>query len=141
MSIAKQYIDLQLSRNIVTSIPCLSEIKQQFKINIHIIDTQKIKAFTHRKKIYLSVGLLERLNDDELKAVVAHEIYHLKHSPNKFLSSLLALASLTFRRFNDEHSADRYAAKTAGIHNLINALRKLEIKNYKERARRLYLES
>ncbi|UCD13746.1 MAG: hypothetical protein JSW60_09360, partial [Thermoplasmatales archaeon] len=59
------------------------------------------------------------------------------HSPNKFLSSILALTSLTFHRYRDEHFADRYAAKIVGIHNLINALKKLEIKDYVKRARKL----
>ena len=75
---------------------------------------------------------------DEVKAVVAHELYHLNHSPNKFLSSLLALASLTFRRFNDEHKADLYAVKTSGIKNLICALKKLQIKDAGKRIKKIY---
>ena len=120
---------MQLDRNIIRSPPYLSEIRQKFKVDISVLDTQKIKAFIYKKKIYLSIGLLERLEKDEIKAVVAHELYHLNHSPNKFLASILALASLTFRRFNDEHKADIYAVKTLDIKNLISALKKLQIKD------------
>ncbi|UCF12570.1 MAG: M48 family metalloprotease [Thermoplasmatales archaeon] len=137
MGLVKHYLELQLDRNIIRSPPYLSEIKKKFKVDISVLDTQKIKAFTYKNRIYLSVGLLERLEKDEIMAVVAHEVYHLNHSPNKLLSSLLALTSLTFRRFNDEHYADQYAVKTAGIHNLINALKKLEIRDYKKRAMKL----
>lgn len=137
MGLVKHYLELQLDGNIIRSPPYLSEIRQKFKVDISVLDTQKIKAFTYKNRIYLSVGLLERLENDEIMAVVAHEVYHLNHSPNKFLSSLLALTSLTFRRFNDEHYADQYAVKTAGIHNLINALKKLEIRDYEKRAMKL----
>ncbi len=137
MGLVKHYLELQLDRNIIGSPPYLSEIRQKLKVDISVLDTQKIKAFTYKNRIYLSVGLLERLEKDEIMAVVAHEVYHLNHSPNNFLSSLLALTSLTFRRFNDEHYADQYAVKTAGIHNLINALKKLEIRDYEKRAMKL----
>jgi heat shock protein HtpX len=138
MGLAKLFIDLRLSGNTIRLPGFLSEIGQQFKVDINLLDTQKIKAFTYKNKIYLSAGLLEQLGRDEIKAVVAHEVYHLKHSPNKFLASLLAITSLTFRRFNDEHQADRYAVKTSGIHNLINALSKLQIKDAGKRMRKLY---
>jgi len=138
MGMAKHYLTIQLSCNTIQQLPHISELEHIFQVPIYVIDTQKIKAFTFQKRIYLSVGLLERLEKDEIKAVVAHEMYHLNHSPNKLLSSLLALASLTFHRYKDEHHADRYAAKTAGIHNLINALKKLEIRGYNKRVRMLY---
>ena len=139
ISITKYYFDLQLSNMIIQPSSYIFKLEQEFKAPIDLIDTQKIKAFHYKKRIYLSVGLLERLEKDEIRAVVAHEVYHLNHSPNKLVSSFLALTSLTFHRYNDEHYADRYAAKTAGIRNLITALKKLEIRDYEERARKLYL--
>jgi len=53
------------------------------------------------------------------------------------MSSLLALTSLTFRRFSDEYSADYYAASFSGSDNLINALKKLNIKYSKKRIKLL----
>ncbi len=135
--VAKYYLDLQLERNIIRLPPFLSKIQQRFKVDINLLDTQKIKAFTYKKKIYLTVGLLELLENDEIMAVVAHEVYHLNHSPNKFVSFILALSSLTFRGFNDEHLADKYAVKIFGINNLINALKKLQIKGAEKRIKKL----
>ncbi len=131
---AKHYLSLQVSRNSIGPFPYISELEHRFKVPINIIDTQKIRAFAYKERIYLSVGLLEQLEKDEIKAVVAHELYHLRHSPNKFLSSFLALTSLTFLRYRDESLADKYAGKIAGNHNLIKALKKLEIKDYQKRA-------
>jgi len=73
------------------------------------------------------------LNVNEVRAVVAHEVYHYKNSPNKILSSLLAFLSLTFIRFNDERLADLYAAEVVGSGTLASALRKLDIRNYNKR--------
>jgi len=105
----------------------VATLEAQFGIPIRVIDTQRIRAFAHRRAAYLSVGLLERLDKDEVTAVVAHEAYHVKHSPSKFVSSIAALSSLTFVPFSDERSADQYAADIAGTETLARALRKLEI--------------
>ena len=101
-------------------------LEKEFEVPVRIIDIQKIRAFAHGNVAYLSVGLLEYLNRDEVRAVVAHEVYHIKHSPDKLISSLLALSSLTFKPYNDEHLADKYAAEVVGKDNLAKALKKLE---------------
>ncbi len=137
MSIVRIYLDLKLDKDFFRLPPHLSEIEHHWKVDIRILDTQRIKAFTYKNKIYLSVGLLERLEKDEIKSVVAHEVYHLHHSPNKFLSSLLAITSMTFLRFNDQHRADRYAVKKSGFENLVNAFRKLQIKDAEKRIKKL----
>ena len=135
--IIKNLLDNEIDENIINSISFVYEFEKEFNVPIQIIDSQRIKAFHYRKRIYLSIGLLERLEKEEIRAVIAHEIYHLKYSPNKIVSSLLAISSLTFRRYNDEKSADKYAVKITGVNNLINALKKLHIKNYEKRISRL----
>ncbi len=135
--IIKNLLDKEIDENIINSISFVYEFEKEFNVPIQIIDSQRIKAFHYRKRIYLSIGLLERLEKEEIRAVIAHEIYHLKYSPNKIVSSLLAISSLTFRRYNDEKSADKYAVKITGVNNLINALKKLHIKNYEKRISRL----
>lgn len=137
IGVVKIYLDLKLDINIFRLPPYLSDIEQYWNVDIKILDLQKIKAFAYKNRVYLSIGLLERLEKDEIKSVVAHEVYHLKHSPNKFLSSFLALTSLTFRRFKDEYRADEYAAKTTGVSNLINAFKKLHIKDTEKRINQL----
>ena len=133
----KIYLNLKLDKNIFRLPTFLSDIGQHWDVDIRILDSQRIKAFAYKNKVYLSIGLIERLEKDEIKSVVAHEVYHLKHSPSKFVSSFLAITSLTFKRFRDEHQADRYAAKTTGLTNLINVFRKLQIKDAEKRINQL----
>lgn len=131
--LVKYTINRYIGQNTIGSISSLSDIESEFNVKINVIDSPKIRAFVFMKRIFLSIGLLERLEKDEIRAVVAHELYHLNFSPNKIMSSLLALTSLTFRRFSDEYSADYYAASFSGSDNLINALKKLNIKDSKKR--------
>jgi len=131
-----------LAREAHTSTTSLSSyveaLEEEFGVAIRVIDTQKIRAFAHQGAIYLSVGLLERLERDEVKAVAAHETYHLKHSPNKFISSMLAVGSLTFFSFNDDHLADHYAASFAGKDALVRALKRLEIAGSGQRIKEIF---
>ncbi|HYA33566.1 MAG TPA: M48 family metalloprotease [Candidatus Bathyarchaeia archaeon] len=113
--------------------PHISTLQTQFDVPIRLIDTQRIRAFAHRGAAYLSVGLLEQLDKDEVLAVVAHEVYHVRHSPSKLVSALAALGSLTFVPYRDEHLADQYAADIAGKDSLARALRKLRIAGSEER--------
>jgi len=111
----------------------IAALEAEFGIPIRVIDTQRIRAFVHRSAAHLSIGLLERLDKDEVAAVVAHEAYHVRHSPSKLVSSIAALSSLTFVPFNDERSADQYAADIVGKDTLTRALRKLEIVGTEQR--------
>jgi Zn-dependent protease with chaperone function len=133
---AKRQVTLQCQDTIHTP-KFISRFENEFKVKIQILSSQKIKAFVYQNKIYITMGLLERLNPDELKAVLAHEVYHIRHSPNKLFSSLLALTSLTFRRHNDDPKADDFAVDVAGLDNLIGAFRKLEIIDGEQRTKRL----
>jgi heat shock protein HtpX len=133
----KNLIQRYVVQKNIGSISSLSDIESEFNVHINVIDSSKIRAFVFMKKIYLSVGLLERLEKNEIRAVVAHELYHLNHSPNKIMSTLLAITSLTFRRHSDEYSADSFAANVSGMENLINALKKLNIKDSEKRIRTL----
>ena len=126
LMLVRYWVAREARKNTVSLSSYVSPLEKEFEIPVRVIDTQKMRAFVHGKAAYLSVGLLEHLNWDEVRAVVAHEVYHLKHSPDKLISSLLALSSLTFKPYNDEHLADKYAAKVAGEDNLVRALKKLE---------------
>ena len=49
---------------------------------VHIINTAKPVAFSLsalKKKIFISMGMMELLNKKELEAVVLHELGHIKH--------------------------------------------------------------
>jgi heat shock protein HtpX len=119
----------------------LADLENEFDVDIVVLDAQRARALAYGDTVYLSVGLLERLDDDQLRAVVAHEAYHLRTSPSRPLSALLSLTSLTFLRFNDEGSADAYAARVAGVDAIVGALDRLDIADREERARRLHRTS
>ncbi len=104
---------------------------------VFLLDTQRIKAFSHKKRIYLSVGLMELLEYDELLAVAAHELYHVKHTPNRMIANSLAVASFWLRSYRDEAKADRYAAEMIGLENLESAFEKLGIKGARRRIARI----
>lgn len=137
LGIIKLFINLRHSNLVRSPIKIITVLEEHFGVNIKVLDTQKIRACTHKGLIYLSIGLLERLEPGEIKAVVAHETYHLRKSPNKFVLSILALISFTFLRHSDEYYADRFAAEVSGANNLKNALRKLDIKDYSKRIKQL----
>lgn len=115
----------------------MRRLSQDMGSQTFLFDTQRIKAFTHKRQIYLSVGLVELLDYDELKAVAAHELYHVKYTPNRFVANSLAVASFWLRSYRDEAKADRFAAEFAGKENLISAFEKLRILGVKKRIKRL----
>jgi Zn-dependent protease with chaperone function len=137
LSLVRYYLTRKGQTSHAGLLSYIAKLEAQFGIPIRVIDTQRIRAFAHRRAAYLSVGLLERLDKEEVTAVVAHEAYHIKHSPSKLVSSLAALSSMTFVPYSDEHSADQYAADIAGKDTLARALRKLEIADGEKRIENL----
>ena len=115
----------------------LVDLEVEFDVDIVVLDTQRVRALAHRGTVYLSVGLLERLDDDQLRAVIAHEVYHLVTRSPRMLSSFLSLTSLTFLRYSEEREADAYAARIIGEEALVGALETLEIRDRKKRAANL----
>jgi heat shock protein HtpX len=107
---------------------------QQFVNNIspnkqvYWYDSAIPKAFASGKTIFLSMGLLELLNDSELRAVLAHETWHLTHNSKTPLIRQLAL--MTFINPKNcqqdiERLANEFAAKTTGKQALTSAYEKL----------------
>lgn len=112
----------------------LADLEEEFDVDIIVLDTQRVRAIAYRDRVYLSMGLLERLDDDQLRAVVAHEVYHLGTGPIGLLSSFLAITSLTFLRYSDEDKADAYAARLIGEDAIVGALDTLRVQDREERA-------
>jgi heat shock protein HtpX len=115
----------------------MRELSSDLGCEIYLLDTQRVKAFAHRRRIYLSVGLVELLEPNEIRAVASHELYHAKHTPNRLLANSLAVSSLWLRSYRDDASADKYASEVAGRENLISAFEKLNVVGAERRIKRL----
>jgi heat shock protein HtpX len=136
IALGRYYVLIQ-SSDTIPNPRYISKFSSIFQVPIKVLNTSRIKAFVCAKTVFLSVGLLEILERNEIAAVIAHEAYHAKNSPNKIYASFFALTSLTFIQWSDELDADRYAANCVGAASLSGALRKLEIKNWEKRIGRL----
>ncbi len=134
LGLLRTFDRLRLERCSLGTFAGLEELEDEFGVAIVVLDTQRVRALAYRDTVYLSVGLLERLDDDQLRAVVAHEAYHLEARSPWMLSSLLALTSLTFLRYSDEHEADSHATRLVGGDALAGALERLEIVDRDDRA-------
>jgi heat shock protein HtpX len=116
-----------------TDLSMLKRYSRIYTCKIRLLDMQKPQAFTYRNQVYLSIGLLEMLEPWELEAVIAHESYHVLHSPNRFVTGMLAISSFWFYMLRNEKAADRYASDLVGRNAVASALRKLDIKDYQQR--------
>lgn len=94
---------------------------------VYYFDSAVPRAFAAGKSIFISIGLIEILDDDELKAVLAHEAWHIKHNSRMpFLSQLVLMAFSSSSEPELEASADRFAAKIAGNAALSSARNKVD---------------
>lgn len=86
------------------------------------------RAFASGKSVFLSVGLLEILTEKELRAVLAHESWHLMHN-NKthWLKQLSIMTFMPIIKSDLEHMADIYAINIVDREALESARSKLFI--------------
>jgi len=94
---------------------------------VYYFDSAIPKAFASGKAIFISIGMLEIFDEKELKAVLAHEAWHLRH--NNKTTMLRQLSLMTFTKFRPgqelELMADRFAEEIAGKGALESARAKL----------------
>ncbi|PWB52290.1 MAG: hypothetical protein C3F06_08805 [Candidatus Methanoperedenaceae archaeon] len=94
---------------------------------VYYFDSAVPKAFAAGRSIFISIGLLELLDEDELKAVLAHEAWHIRHNSGMpFLSQLALMAFSSSSEPELEDQADRFAAKIAGNTALYSARNKVD---------------
>lgn len=94
---------------------------------VYYYDSAAPRAFAAGRSIFVSIGLLEVLDDDELRAVLAHEAWHIRN--NSRMPYLRQLALMTFSSHKSselENMADRFAAEIAGEEALSSARSKLD---------------
>jgi len=95
--------------------------------SVYYYDSAVPKAFAAGRSIFVSVGLLEVLDDNELKAVLAHEAWHIRN--NSRTPFLKQLSFMTFSYQSEsglEDMADSFAASIAGSEALASARDKLD---------------
>lgn len=94
---------------------------------VYYYDSAVPRAFASGKAIFLSMGLLEIMEEAELKAILAHEVWHLRH--NSKTPILRHISMITFTRNCSESElesmADKFAAKTASKNAVESARAKL----------------
>lgn len=94
---------------------------------IYYFDSAVPKAFAAGRSIFISIGLLELLDDDELKAVLAHEAWHIRHNSRiPFLSRLALMAFSSSSEPELEERADKFASEIAGKPALFSARNKID---------------
>lgn len=94
---------------------------------VYYFDSAIPRAFAAGKSIFVSIGLLELLNTEELKAVLAHEAWHIRN--NSRTPYLKQLAFMTFSSHKEselEDMADSFAAGIAGVEALSSARGKMD---------------
>jgi heat shock protein HtpX len=89
--------------------PFVRDILKDAKV--YYYDSAVPRAFASGKIIFLSMGLLELMNDQELKAILAHEVWHLRQNTKTPLLRQLALITFTKNRSESdlEKLADMFA--------------------------------
>lgn len=138
----RRYLKKSLSRKILTP-SILGSITQELNLdgNINIVKDNNKFSFCYgliKPKICISTGLLKDLTEDELKAVLLHEGYHLKnHDPLKILLGKTSAIMFFFipllkdiqnyYAFSKEIAADEVVIKNGNKDSLISVLSKLMV--------------
>ncbi|WMW25706.1 M48 family metalloprotease [Methanolobus sediminis] len=97
------------------------------KSSVYYYDSAVPRAFASGKAIFLSLGMLELVDETELKAVLAHEVWHLRHNSRTPILRQLSLMSFTKNRSEDELEtlADMFAEKVVSKSALESARAKI----------------
>ena len=93
---------------------------------VFVLNTSLPKAFTLGRDVFVSIGMIDLLEENELKAVLAHEKFHVMENKTPFLNRLKYLTFLPISQNKIEIMADEYAERMAGKEALISAKRKIE---------------
>lgn len=93
---------------------------------VYYFDSAVPRAFASGKSIFVSIGLLELLNEDELKAVLAHEAWHIRNNSRTPFLRQLAFMTFSSSESELEYLADCFAAEIAGAAALSSARSKVD---------------
>ncbi len=94
---------------------------------VYYFDSAIPGAFAAGRSIFVSIGLLEMLDDNELKAVLAHEAWHIRqNTQTPYLKRLALMTFSSSSKSELEQRADRFAAEIAGSAALSSARNKVD---------------
>ncbi len=93
---------------------------------IYVLDTLMPKAFTVGRDVFISEGLLDLLEEDEVSAVIYHEKFHAMQNGPFPLRAVKFLTFLHIAEEELERAADEYAERMVGREALVRAKKKLE---------------
>ncbi len=106
----------------------LRKLSGSSKAKLYIFSSALPKAFTLGKDVFLSAGIIDLLDSEELKAVIAHEAFHVKQNRYPLIRNFKILTFLPSTKL--EKYADLYAEKIAGKY----------LESAKEKIRNFYLD-
>jgi heat shock protein HtpX len=94
---------------------------------VYYYDSAVPAAFASGKCIFLSIGMLELMDEQELKAVIAHELWHIRHNNRTPLLRQLSFMTFTKNRSEDELEllADAFAGEVVSESAVKSAREKL----------------
>lgn len=94
---------------------------------VYFYDSAVPAAFASGKSIFLSIGMLELMDEQELKAVIAHEVWHIRHNNRTPLLRQLSLMTFTKNCSEDELEllADAFAGQVVSESAVESARAKL----------------
>lgn len=102
-------------------------VSQLTSATVYYYDSAAPRAFAAGRSIFVSVGLLEMLDNEELKAVLAHEAWHIRNNSRMpYLRQLAFMAFSSHKRTELEYMADSFAADIAGSKALSSARNKID---------------
>ena len=69
----------------------VAQVPSSTPIKIYILEDDSINSLSSLSSIGLTRGVLDRLDREEIKGVLAHEIYHINKGDSRFLTLLVIL--------------------------------------------------
>lgn len=102
------------------------------RAKLYIFGSAVPRAFTINKDVFISAGMVDLLNFDELKAIIAHEAFHVNQNRYPLINNFKILTFIILPETKLETSADLYAEGIVGKRLLNSA---------KEKVRSFYLDT
>lgn len=95
------------------------------KARLYIFGSALPKAFTVGKNVFISAGMVDLMNIEEIKAVIAHEAFHVSQNKYPFINNFKILTFILLPETQLETAADSYAEEIMDKDILLSAKNKI----------------